>query len=224
MNRTTRALHEYAWHKLFGWVFRFEESVRPPDEIRKNAIRAADLDPNDAYAHRTAAFGYLFDGQLEFFRKEAKAALELAPYNADIFAQMGMVTVFTGDWERGKKLIEKAYTLDPSATGGWYQSAMHYYHFHAGDYRTALEMVRAHPGQAWCETQWKYVAAYGQLGQPESAKEHWNSCVETIPGFSADLLAEMQRIWGFRDPFLADYMEAIRKAGYPCSSIDCKSR
>ena len=29
-----RAREEYAWHKLMGWIFRFEKSALPPDQIR----------------------------------------------------------------------------------------------------------------------------------------------------------------------------------------------
>ena len=98
---------------------------------------------------------------------------------------------------------------------------MHYRHYRKHEYRQALEVIRAHPGQAWCETQWNYVAAYVQRGEPQKAKEHWDRCVESVPGFSADLMAEMQRIWGFRDPVLAHYMEGIRKAGCPCRNPGC---
>ncbi len=217
-----RARQEYAWLKLLGWIFRFEKSTLPPDEIKHNAIKAVELDPNDALAHRTAAYGYFFDHQLESFERESQSALALSPYDADVLTQLGMACSMIGKSGLGTKLVKKAYQLNPVSAGGWYHSALHYNYYRDGDYRLALEMVRGHPGQTMCETQFKYVAAYGQLGEPEKAKEHWNNCVRSVPDFSAERLAEILRVWNFQEPFIEHYMEGIRKAGYPCRNPGCK--
>jgi TolB-like protein/tetratricopeptide (TPR) repeat protein len=217
-----RARQEYAWHKLMGWIFRFEKSTLPPDQVKVNAIEAVRLDPNDALAHRTAAYGYFFDHQLDLFEREAQIALELAPYNADVFTQLGMAISFTGQWERGVSLVKKAYQLNPTAAGGWYHTALHYDHYRKREYHQALEAVRGHPGQTMCETQWKYVAAYGQLGEPQKAKQHWDSCAAVVPNLSADWIAEVLRIWNFRESFVQHYMEGMRKAGYPCHTHQCR--
>ena len=217
-----RARHEYAWLKLMGWIFRFEKSTLPPDEIKHNAIKAVELDPNDALAHRTAAYGYFFDHHLESFQREAQTALSLSPYDADVLTQLGMAFSMMGKWELGTKLVRKAYQLNPVSAGGWYHSALHYNYYRDGDYRLALEMARGHPGQTMCETQFKYVAAYGQLGEPEKAKEHWNHCVKSIPDFSAERVAAIIRIWNFQEPFIERYMDGFRKAGYPCRNPECR--
>jgi hypothetical protein len=41
-----RARSEYAWIVLIGWIFQFEKSLAPPEEIKQNAIRAVQLDIN----------------------------------------------------------------------------------------------------------------------------------------------------------------------------------
>ena len=217
-----RARQEYAWLKLMGWIFRFEKSAFPPEELKHNAVKAVELDPNDALAHRTAAYGYFFDHQLGSFEREAQTALALSPYDADVLTQLGMAFSFLGKWDLGTKLVKKAYQLNPVSAGGWYHSALHYNYYRNGDYRLALEMARGHPGQTMCETQYKYVAAYGQLGEPEKAKAHWNHCFASIPDFSAERVAEILRIWNFQEPFIAHYMEGFRKAGYPCRNPDCR--
>lgn len=217
-----RARQEYAWLKLMGWIFRFEKSTLPPDEIKHNAIKAVELDPNDALAHRTAAYGYFFDHQLESFERESQSALALSPYDADVLTQLGMAISMMGKWDLGTKLVRKAYQLNPVSAGGWYHSALHYNYYRDGDYRLALEMARGHPGQTMCETQFKYVAAYGQLGEPEKAKEHWNNCAASVPNFSAERVAEILRIWNFQEPFIEHYMEGIRKAGFPCRNSGCR--
>ncbi|UCH48983.1 MAG: adenylate/guanylate cyclase domain-containing protein [Betaproteobacteria bacterium] len=216
-----RARQEYAWHKLLGWIFRFEKNGLPSDQIKENAIKAIQLDPNDALAHRTAAYGFFFEREFDLFEREAQLAFELAPYNADVFTQLGAAFLFSGQWDRGRSLVKKAYELNPASAGGWYYAAMHYDHYRKGEYLLALEDARAHPGQSLCETQWKYVAAHGQLGEPQKAKQHWDKCVAAVPNFSADWVAKMLRIWNFQESFIQQYMEGIRKAGFPCRTYKC---
>ena len=119
-----RARQEYAWLMLIGWFNRYEDVPAPPAEVKQNAIKSVDLDPGDAHAHRTAAFGYFLDKQLDLFAKEARIALELAPNDAEILVQLGALFTYNGQWERGVPLLIKAQKLNPASANGWYQSAM----------------------------------------------------------------------------------------------------
>ena len=94
-----RARRDYAWWMLIGWIFRFEKAPAPPSEIKRNAIKSVELDPNDPVAHKTAAFGYFFDKQLGMFRREAQTALDLAPNNANILAELGFL--YAARWGSG---------------------------------------------------------------------------------------------------------------------------
>ena len=216
-----RARSEYAWFRLLGWIFRFDPSPVPPAQILDNAIRAIQLDPSDPYGHRTAAFGYFFGKRLGEFEREADKALALAPYNAEIFAQIGMLYTFIGQWEKGVALVTKANTINPISAQGWYHSALHYDFYRKHEYQEALEAVSLHPSPALCETQYKFVSAYGQLLQPEKARPHWENCKATNPDMSADFVADILRLWNFQEPFIEHYMEGFEKAGYPCRSTPC---
>jgi len=52
----SRARQEYAWLMVRGWAHRLDGEVEPPQPILENAIRSVELDPDDAFAHRTAAW------------------------------------------------------------------------------------------------------------------------------------------------------------------------
>jgi adenylate cyclase len=210
-----RPRHEYAWLLLRGWIFRLEPAPRPPQDVKRNAIESVRLDPTDALAHRTAAFGYFFDHQLDLFEHEARIALELAPYNAEIFAVLGMAISFIGHWERGVALAEKAFALNETAAGGWYQTAKYYDHYRRGEYRKALEAVRQHPYQTLTETKWKYIPAYGQLGELEKAREYFQTCLAAVPEFSTDWVIRTLRLWNFPEDYLSHYVEGFANAGYP---------
>jgi adenylate cyclase len=216
-----RAHSEYAWLRLLGWIFRFDLSPAPPAQILENAVKAVQLDPSDAYGHRTAAFGYFFNKQLDAFEHEAERALALAPYDAEIYTQLGMLFTFIGQWEKGVSLVTKANAINPISAQGWYHSALHYDYYRKREYDKALEIVLWHPGTALCETQFKFVAAYGQLNQPEQAEPHWENCKATNPDMSADFVANILRLWNFQEPFIEHYMEGFEKAGHPCRATPC---
>jgi len=75
-----------------------------------------------------------------------------------------------------------------------------------------------------CQTQFKYVAVYGQLGEPEKAKRYWDRCVATVADFSPGRVAELLRVWNLPESFIEHYMEGIGKAGYPCRNSECGLR
>ncbi|KPK33799.1 MAG: hypothetical protein AMJ66_04815, partial [Betaproteobacteria bacterium SG8_40] len=216
-----RARHEYAWLRLMGWIFRFENSPAPAEEFLENAVAAARLNGNDPNALRVAAFGYFFQKQLLSFERSALEAMRLAPYDAELFAQLGMLFTFSGQWERGISLVNKANAINPVSASGWYHSARHYDYYRKNEYKQALEMAFGHPIPGLCETQYKFVAVYGQLNEPEKAKPHWTKCEELNTDWSADSVAEILRLWNFQEPFIRHYMDGIEKAGYPCRSRAC---
>jgi TolB-like protein/tetratricopeptide (TPR) repeat protein len=213
-----RPRHEYAWLLLLGWIFRLEIAPRPPQDVKRNAIESVRLDPSDALAHRTAAYGYFFDHQLDLFEREARIAFELAPYNAEVFAHLGMAITFTGQWERGVTLAEKGFALNETAAGGWYHTVKYYDYYRRGEYRKAIEAVRQHPYQTFTETKWKYIPAYGQLGELGKAREYFQECIDAVPEFSTDWMLRTQRLWNFPEDYLSHYVEGFAKAGYPLSA------
>jgi tetratricopeptide (TPR) repeat protein len=215
-----RPRHEYAWLLLRGWIFRLEESPGVPADIRRNAEESVRLDPSDALAHRTAAYGYFFDHQLDLFERETRIALELAPFNAEVFTHLGMAVTFTGQWERGIALVNKGFALNEASAGGWSHTAWHYDSYNRRDYARSLEACRQHPYQEMTETLFKYIPAYGQLGQRDMAREYFDRCSAAVPGFSADWVLATLRQWNFPKAFLAHYMEGFAKAGYPVSKTN----
>jgi len=79
---------------------------------------------------------------MDLFESHAERALELAPYDAKFFTESGALIAFSGQWERGNKLVEKAFQLNQEAAAGWYHSTKFYYNYLKGEYQTALEYIR----------------------------------------------------------------------------------
>jgi adenylate cyclase len=208
-----RPRQEYAWTMLLGWLFRFDDDRLPLRELKSSAIKSVELDPTEPLAHRTAAFAYFFDKEMEFFESEARAALNLAPNNAEILTQIGTLIGMAGQWERGIELVTKAMTLNPYSASGWYHTLLHYDYYRKKQYQQAADIVVSHPFQPMAETQFKYVAAYGQLGDRQKALEHWDKCKELEPNWSAARVSDILKLWNFNDLYIEHYMEGIAKAG-----------
>jgi len=208
-----RAHQEYAWLKLRGWAHHQDDASEPFDRLLAYAIRPVQLDPTDAFAHRTAAWGYFFDHQLDLFEREAELAFQLAPYTADIFAQVGMLISFTGQWSRGVALVTKAHALNAASAAGFYHTTLFYDLYLKEDYRKALEVIRQHPRQQLLETLYKYVMAYGQLAELPKAREYWSKCTAEVPEFSVERVREnIFRRWNFLESDTENFLEGIAKA------------
>jgi adenylate cyclase len=225
-----KALREWAWFSILGWVFEVDDPPVPPKEITVQAIKAVQLDPADARAHLTAAFAYFFTKQLDLFEHEAQQAIALAPYDSELQAMLGALIANMGQWQRGVALVENANALNADASQGWYHSTIYLNDYLNGDYKSALEMIRKSPdfqsGVKYANMD--YIAICGQLGaleKPErrcsddteaaapSAHTAWQKVLKDDPGASAQTFIDWYRMWNFRDEDIAKLMDGIYKSG-----------
>ena len=208
-----RARRELAYLAVIGWVFRFDKTPEPPQEITAQAAKAVQLDPADARAHMVAASAYFFNKQLDLFEREAQQAMELAPYDAEILATLACMIADTGQWQRGVTLAEKANALNADAAIGWYHHTMYYDYYLKGDYERALEFRRLHPDQKAIHAYIEYIPVYGQLGRTQEALENWRKLLADVPGASAETFENWYRMWNFRDEDIAKLMDGVYKSG-----------
>jgi TolB-like protein/class 3 adenylate cyclase len=229
-----KARREWAWFSVLGWVFGVDYPPVPQKEIVAQAIKAVQLDPADAVAHKVAAFAYFFTKQLDLFDYEAQQALTLAPYDAELQAMLGALIANMGQWQRGVALVERANALNEDAAQGWYHSTMYLNDYLNGDYKSAFEMIRKSPDfQSGVKYAYMdYIAICGQLGvkpdaleKPElrcsddteatapSADTAWQKVLKDDPGASAQTFEDWYRLWNFRDEDIAKIMDGVNKSG-----------
>jgi TolB-like protein len=208
-----RARRELAYLAVIGWVFRFDKTPEPPQEITAQAAKAVQLDPADARAHMVAASAYFFTKQLDLFEREAQHAIELAPYDAEILATLACMIADSGQWDRGVALAEKANTLNADAAVGWYHHTLFYYYYLKGDYERALEFRRLHPDQRAIHAYIEYIPVYGQLGRKQEAQENWRKLLAEDPGWTAESFLAWYHLWNMRDQDIAKLMDGVTKSG-----------
>ena len=225
-----KARREWAWYSLMGWVFGDDDPPQPQKKILGEAIKAVQLDPADARSRLTAAFAYFFTKQLDLFEHEARQAMALAPYDAELKVMLGALIANMGQWQRGVALVEDAHALNSDAVEGWYHSTMYLNHYFNGDYESAFQLIRQSPDfqDAVKYAYMDYIAICGQLGaleRPElrcsddtkaaapSAHTAWQKVLKDDPGASAQTFEDWYRLWNFRDQDIAKLMDGVDKSG-----------
>jgi len=210
---SARARRELAWLDALGRAFRFDKTPVPLDEITAQAAKAVQLDPADGRARMVAASAYFWAKQLDLFEYEAKQAIALAPYDAEILAALGYMIASTGQWQRGVALAERANALNAHAAAGWYHATLLFDYYLKGDYERALEMRRQHADQQARHAYIEYIPIYGQLGRKQEALENWHKLLNEDPGATAESFENWYHQWNMRDADIAKLMDGVYKSG-----------
>jgi adenylate cyclase len=192
----------------YGWNPRSEPIERALTAIKK----ALELDPQEQWAHYVEALIlYVREKDLDLFYEAAERAIALNPNNAFILADLGLWMVYSGRFERGKALVEKAMVLNP-LHADWIHFALFLDHYRKGEYREALgvQLKMNVPNNQGIQA--GLAAVYGQLGDTEKAKATLAHILRLWPEFAKD-----PRAWFVRRRFSVDVldslMDGLRKAG-----------
>ncbi len=164
--------HADCWAML-SWIYSHEVghgfNPRPGslDRALAAAQRAVELAPSNHLAYQALAVARFFRKEKSACLSAAERALALNPLDASNEAMF--LIAFTGDWERGCRLIRKAMDLNPQHPG-WYRVVLALNEYRNGNYRDAVkETVAANaPGVFW--TNVMLAAAHAQLGELDAAR------------------------------------------------------
>ena len=117
---------------------------------------------------------------------------------------------YSGDWDRGCELVEKARNLNPNHPG-WYWFPPFFRAYRKGDYAGALEFALKVSMSGFWRNELALAATYGQLGELELARNAARDLLAVRPDFAAVARQECLKWW---DPELVENLiEGLRKAG-----------
>jgi serine/threonine-protein kinase len=179
------------------------------------ARQATAIAPTNHLAHYALACVFFFQKDFASFRPAAERALALNRMDASTTAFLGILIAYSGDWEYGLSVVERAMRLNPHHAG-WYHFPAFHYAYHRRDYRGALEIALKvnMPGYFFAHT--ALAAVYGQLGEQERARAELRELHALMPNFSA-LAGEEYGKWF--DPELTEHLlDGLSKAGLELES------
>jgi tetratricopeptide (TPR) repeat protein len=204
--------HAEAWAML-SWVYCDEYAVgfnARPDSLDRGldaARRAHDADPASHTANFALAYAHFFRKEFSAFKNAAERTLALNPLDAFL----GMPLAYSGEWERGCALVERALQLNPNCPGKyWYPIAVNAYR--KGDYRAALDFALKTNTPGVIYDPLLTAAAHAQLGDRASADRSLRELLRLIPDYAQ---IARQDLGKWFDPNLVEhYIDGLRLADW----------
>ena len=187
-------------------------NVRPDPLGRAHAAaqQAVAVGPTNHNAHSTLASVLFFQKDFLACRLSAERTLALNPMDASTTALLGTLIAYSGEWEYGLSVMERAMQLNPNYPG-WYHFPAVNYAYHSRDYRGALEIALKinMPGYFFMYT--ALAAVCGQLGELDRARAALRDLHALVPHAGAIVREEYDK-W-FDAEFVDHMMDGLRKAG-----------
>jgi serine/threonine protein kinase len=166
--------HADAWaclSNLYCWeyVHRLNPLEKPMERALEAAWRAVTIDPACQLGWQQLAEAHFFARDYTAFGDAAERAMALNPRNSHTRAYLGLLIAFSGEWDRGLALVQRAMALNPHLPD-WVYLPYFYNHYRKGEYQTALQVLKKinMPEDPW--PQMGTAAACGQLNQQEMAR------------------------------------------------------
>ena len=147
------------------------------------------------------------------FRTAAEQAMALNPRNTDTLAEMGLMLVQIGEFERGANITRRAMDLNPHHAG-WYHFTAFYHHYRNAEYETALQIAKKINMPEFHWTQLVTAAACGMLNRQEEARAAIESLRKHNPTFlDLKYFREDEEKWIPDKELVEQLLQGLRKAG-----------
>ena len=174
------------------------------------ARRAAALAPSSAVAYDALAWALFFRKDVAAFRAAAERAVALNPLSSPALAGLGTLTAYSGEWEKGCAMVNRALQLNPRHPG-WYRFALFADAYRRRDYRGAVDVALQLNLPDFYVTHEVLAAAYGQLGERDAAAKALKELLRLRPDYAETGREKLEKWF---DPVLVEHwMDGLRKAG-----------
>jgi TolB-like protein/Flp pilus assembly protein TadD len=201
---------------VLSWLYRAEYTPgfnSRPDPLGRAvaaARRAIDLAPSNQLAHAALACALFFRREFTAFRAAAQRALALNRMEGYITAYLGQLLAYSGEWDAGCALAERATQLNPHHPGWyWLPVVWNAYRQHDGQRAQDLVLKINMPG-LWT-AQIALAAVYSQLGETALARDAVRDLLVLRPDFAANGPEELAKL--FQPDLVEQLIADLRKAG-----------
>ncbi|SDW77695.1 TolB amino-terminal domain-containing protein [Ruegeria halocynthiae] len=175
------------------------------------ARRAVEIDPNLAAGHLMLANMRFVRGDFDGFRRAGQIAVGLNPNDSSVLAHYGMRLAFSGDWDEGLAIVDRAIALNP-VHPHWYHFPRIFYEFDQGNYQQALTVLDQidMPNFLWTHL-WSAVLN-ASLERQQEAQSSLNELLLQRPAFASEANSILS-IWQLGDQFEQKLLGSLHKAG-----------
>jgi TolB-like protein len=193
----------------------------PLERAMAASRRALNAGPTNHLAQAALASTLFFLQDVQSFRTAAERAIALNPLEGYTLAYLGMLIAYSGDWERGCALANRAMELNPNHPG-WYWFPRAFNAYRQRDYREARDTVLKANLPGFWRTQLMLAAANGQLGEHAAARNAVQDLLKIRPNFR-ELPRDELKKW--HDEEMKEHLlEGLRKAGLDVPDVGFASQ
>jgi TolB-like protein len=217
--------HANAWACLSSlyqleYFDRFNPREKPLERAREAAWRAVKIDPACQMGWKELAAVHFFGRDFTAFRETAERAMSLNPRDGSTLAFMAIMIAFSGEWERGVALTQRAIDLNRHHPG-WYHNIAFHHHYRKLEYEAALQAAKkiSIPEYHWMHLM--TAAACGMLGRHEEARTAIESLRKYNPTFlDLENVREDIEMWDPDKDEVERFLQGVQKAGLKYGSGD----
>jgi serine/threonine protein kinase/tetratricopeptide (TPR) repeat protein len=205
---------------LLEYFDRFNPREKAMERAREAAWRAVKIDPACQMGWKELAAVHFFSRDFTAFRETAERAMSLNPRDGTTLAYMAIMIAFSGDWERGVALAQRAIELNRHHPG-WYHLVLFHHHYRKRDYEVALQTAKK---INMPEFHWSHLtaaAACGMLDRHEEARTAIESLRKYNPTFlNLENVREDIGMWDPDKDEVEQFLQGLQKAGLKYGSAD----
>ncbi len=198
-------------HFFRGWAHAVEDENAEYDKAVEWARRAIEIDANAGTGHEVLSLTYLFRGEHDRARNEARIALKANPSSALAHFSVGNEAIYSGDPKTALGHLETALQLDPIGAWTWVfhaiSSAAHYL---LADYDQAVRHARDSIAirSGYLFPRLFLAASLARSGDVDGARTQVDEIMSIKPEFTTDLINQP-----FQPRHRAELIDGLRLAG-----------
>jgi tetratricopeptide (TPR) repeat protein len=195
-----------------GYLLHYDAEEKQEDLALMYARRAVAAEPSNPLAYYALSVSHVARKDIAAFLNAAEQALALNPLDGAIMGEVALWMSYSGNWQRGRELMERAMVLNPRHPGFlWYPLVHDAYR--QKDYSRALNYaLRVNlPGQFW--THLVLAMVHGQLGNRDAAARALEELLAIYPDFPAHARQEIEKFFYAQRAHAEHVIEGLRKAG-----------
>jgi tetratricopeptide (TPR) repeat protein len=179
--------HANAWACLSSlyqleYFDRFNPQENSLERARDAAWRAVKIDPACQAGWKELAAVQFFSRDFVAFRETANRAMSLNSRDGSTLVYMALMLAFSGEWERGVAIAQRALDLNRHHPG-WYYLIFFHHHYRQGDYKAALQATKKMNMPEFHWMQLTTIASCGMLGRLDEARAAIDSLRKYNPTF-----------------------------------------
>jgi Flp pilus assembly protein TadD len=177
------------------------------------ALKAVDLLPNDGFARKTLANAYYVTCQRDRIRIESQRAVDLSPNDPSVLGPLGTFLAFSGDWDAGAALVERAIDLIAPANPRWWWRSLGDREWLRGEYQQAYDLFqRSYVEQNWV-SHMELAKTLPFLGRTDEARAEIVTIRRMKANFSIRDVRDYLHSWCFADDYITRVEATLHDVG-----------